>query len=130
MTEWPLPSMALGARLHKKPRCTRSAARRARLGEVAARILHQHDVELRLRHAGLAQVGKYFFEQMRRLPVRYDRRRHRRCATAPAPHRIVRKYDLPLEADAQKSDERRLPGAIRMEQLEPEAVEAQIRAAI
>src|SRR5512138_1860327 len=103
----------------------RSATRRAGLGEVSTRIVDQHRVDLRLRHARFAEARDDLSEDVRRMPVGEDRRRNGGRAAAPAPHRVVREHDLPLEADAEEADQRRLPRAIGMEELEAEAVEAE-----
>src|SRR2546426_7425910 len=60
-------------------------------------LFRSHGVDLRLRHACLAQPREDLPEQVGRLPVGEGARGDHRCTPAPAPHGVVREHDLRSE---------------------------------
>src|SRR5204863_6641211 len=79
---------------------------------------------------GLAETRDHLLEEMGRAPVGHHLGGQARSTPPPAPHGVVREYDLPLAAEADEPDQRAQPGTVRMQQLEPEAVEADVPPAV
>src|SRR5439155_3144842 len=113
-----------------RTRPPRSAAGGPGLREVTPRVLDQHRVDLLGRHADLAETRDHLLEEMGRAPVGHHLGGQARSTPPPAPHGVVREHDLPFAAEADEPDQCAQPGTVRMQELEPEAVEADVPPAV